>query len=396
MLAYSPRSRWRFPRDAGSTTPGPGRRSRSRSSGSGRRARSPPPPGSTSARFPHASHGGGRLPLPGSLLLRETVFLGVSVIALVLTLDRLSGTRFDGLVLALPVVAGPCLLRVAAAARIPAGHRARARASARLTARRAAVPCGRHQPALLRHPVFPAGRRTARPGRHRRGAACAAGRHGRRLPARQRAGRDGGGPTRTAAHGPGRCNGGNRRSVAHPAAERRRPSGVGGVAAVGHRRRQGPVDGSEPAPRHTAWPSPAGQRCQSHVGQKRRKASERPGHEDPDTRRIRGIDRRFPVGTKPRRRWRALGASHSHHRLTVPRLSGCTNAPAMPSQPPSSSATNTTLSSLVPQSSQYDSGRPSSLSSDAKYACGASPSARSRISHRLAASSRRTVLIAMS
>ena len=38
MLAYSPRSRWRFPRDAGSTTPGPGRRSRSRSSGSGRRA----------------------------------------------------------------------------------------------------------------------------------------------------------------------------------------------------------------------------------------------------------------------------------------------------------------------------------------------------------------------
>jgi MFS family permease len=38
------------------------------------------------------------------------VLLGVSVIALLLTLDRLSGTRFDGLVLALPVVAATNLL----------------------------------------------------------------------------------------------------------------------------------------------------------------------------------------------------------------------------------------------------------------------------------------------
>jgi hypothetical protein len=65
-------------------------------------------------------------------------------------------------------------------------------------------------------------------------------------------------------------------------------------------------------------------------------------------------------------------------------------------QLPSFSATNTTLSSLVAQSCQYDSGRPSSLSSDANYACGAPPGARSRISRRLATSSRRTGLIAMS
>jgi Major Facilitator Superfamily len=70
--------------------------------------------------LPSRSHGGGRFPLPGSLLLRETVLLGVSVIALLLTLDRLSGTRFDGLVLALPVVA---VLAFSAWRRLPGSRR---------------------------------------------------------------------------------------------------------------------------------------------------------------------------------------------------------------------------------------------------------------------------------
>jgi predicted MFS family arabinose efflux permease len=70
--------------------------------------------------LPSRSHGGERLPLPGSLLLRETVLLGVSVIALLLTLDRLSGTRFDGLVLALPVVA---VLAFSAWLRLPGSRR---------------------------------------------------------------------------------------------------------------------------------------------------------------------------------------------------------------------------------------------------------------------------------
>lgn len=97
----------------------PARSAGARSSSSTCRCASPPP-GSTSVRFPSRSHGGERLPLPGSLLLRETVLLGVSVIALLLTLDRLSGTRFDGLVLALPVVA---VLAFSAWLRLPGSRR---------------------------------------------------------------------------------------------------------------------------------------------------------------------------------------------------------------------------------------------------------------------------------
>lgn len=48
------------------------------------------------------------------------MLLGVSVIALLLTLDRLSGTRFDGLVLALPVVA---VLAFSAWLRLPGSRR---------------------------------------------------------------------------------------------------------------------------------------------------------------------------------------------------------------------------------------------------------------------------------
>ena len=142
------------------------------------------------------------------------------------------------------------------------------------------------------------------------------------------------------------------------------------------------------------------------------------------------IDRRSPVGTKPRLRWSAmaaplfsatasssrtaprsraqfarastsrrrgsggaLGASHSHHRLTVPRLSGCTNAPAAEPAP-------------VLFGHEHDlvlAGRPvlpirqrqALLALSDKYACGVTQRA-GRICRRLAASSRRTGLIAMS
>ena len=67
----------------------------------------------------------------------------------------------------------------------------------------------------------------------------------------------------------------------------------------------------------------------------------------------------------------------------------------MPSQLPSSSATNTTLSSLVAQSSQYDSSE-ALLALQRREICLRRITKRSRISRRLAASSRRTGLIAMS
>jgi MFS transporter, DHA2 family, multidrug resistance protein len=61
-----------------------------------------------------------RLPLPDGRLLRETLLLGVSVIALLLTLDQLSGARFNGLMVALPGVA---LLAFSAWRRLPGSRR---------------------------------------------------------------------------------------------------------------------------------------------------------------------------------------------------------------------------------------------------------------------------------
>jgi hypothetical protein len=92
---------------------------------------------------------------------------------------------------------------------------------------------------------------------------------------------------------------------------------------------------------------------------------------------------------------RAWGHPQPPQTRGAPR-SGCAKAPAMPSHLPSSMATSMTLSLLVAQSSQYDSGRLSSLPSDAKYAFGASRSARSRNARRPAASPRLTGPISMS
>jgi DHA2 family multidrug resistance protein-like MFS transporter len=70
--------------------------------------------------LPWRSFHGRRLPLPDGRLLREALLLGVSVIALLLTLDRLSGTRFDPIVVALPVVA---ILAFSAWRRLPGSRR---------------------------------------------------------------------------------------------------------------------------------------------------------------------------------------------------------------------------------------------------------------------------------